>query len=141
MIEKAIRFAVTAHEGTKRKGKDRPYILHPIEVMSIVAGMTEDEEVIAAAVLHDTVEDTAVTAADIELEFGPRVAKLVIAESEDKMKGLPAGASWKLRKLPRRQAGQYPGVKQGLRAARGCALAALQPEGQAYARLVLHIDL
>ena len=98
MIEKAIRFAVTAHEGAKRKGKDRPYILHPIEAMTIVAGMTEDEAVIAAAVLHDTVEDTAVTAADIEREFGPLVMKLVMAESEDKMKDLPAEASWKLRK-------------------------------------------
>ena len=39
MIEKAIWFAVTAHEGTKRKGKDRTYILHPIEVMTIVAGI------------------------------------------------------------------------------------------------------
>ena len=97
-IERAIRFAVSAHAGTKRKGKERPYILHPVEVMSIVAGMTEDEDVIAAAVLHDTVEDTSVTAAAIEREFGPRVRDLVMAESEDKMKELPAEASWKLRK-------------------------------------------
>ncbi len=97
-IEKAISFAVTAHKGAKRKGKDRPYILHPIEVMSIVAGMTEDEDVIAAAVLHDTVEDTTVTAADIEQEFGPRIMELVVAESEDKMPDLPAEASWKTRK-------------------------------------------
>ena len=57
-IERAIQYAVDAHAGSKRKGKDRPYILHPIEVMTIVAGLTEDEDVIAAAVLHDTVEDT-----------------------------------------------------------------------------------
>ena len=97
-IERAIRFAVTAHAGTRRKGKERPYIMHPIEVMSVVAGMTGDEDVIAAAVLHDTVEDTDVTAADLEREFGPRVRDLVMAESEDKMKELPAEASWKLRK-------------------------------------------
>ena len=97
-IEKAIRFAVDAHEGAKRKGKDRPYILHPLEAMTIVAGMTGDEDVIVAAVLHDTVEDTRVTAADIEEAFGPRVRDLVMAESEDKMRELPAESSWSLRK-------------------------------------------
>ena len=97
-IEQAIKFAVDAHAGMKRKGKERPYILHPMEVMSIVADMSEDEDVIAAAVLHDTVEDTEVTAADIEREFGARVAALVTAESEDKMRSLPAEESWKLRK-------------------------------------------
>ncbi len=55
MIENAIQFAITAHAGTKRKGKERPYILHPIEAMTIVASLTEDPEVIAAAVLHDVV--------------------------------------------------------------------------------------
>ena len=97
-IERAIQFALAAHAGAKRKGKDRPYILHPIEVMSIVAAMTGDEDVIAAAVLHDTVEDTDTTPADIEREFGPRVRDLVMAESEDKMTHLPAEASWKSRK-------------------------------------------
>ncbi len=72
-IESAVQYAVFAHAGTKRKGKDRPYILHPVETMTIVAGMTEDEDVIAAAVLHDAVEDTSVTPEDIEREFGERV--------------------------------------------------------------------
>ena len=98
MIEKAIQFAATAHAGAKRKGKERPYILHPIEAMTIVANLTEDPEVIAAAVLHDVVEDTGFSADDIEREFGPRVRALVLAESEDKMTYLPAEASWKTRK-------------------------------------------
>ena len=98
MIEKAVRFAAKAHEGTTRKGKERPYILHPVEVMTIVAGLTEDEEVISAAVLHDTVEDTDVTTRDIRQSFGERVERLVMAESEDKMKDLPPEASWELRK-------------------------------------------
>ena len=97
-IDRAIRFAVFAHAGTNRKGKERPYILHPIETMTIVAGLTDDEDVIAAAVLHDTVEDTDVTEEEIKREFGPRVAALVMAESEDKMKDLPSEASWKMRK-------------------------------------------
>lgn len=98
MIEKAVLFATKAHEGTTRKGKERPYILHPLEVMTIVAGLTEDEEVISAAVLHDTVEDTDVTPRDIRQSFGERVERLVMAESEDKMKDLPPEASWELRK-------------------------------------------
>lgn len=98
MIENAIQFAITAHAGTKRKGKERPYILHPIEAMTIVASLTEDPEVIAAAVLHDVVEDTSLGADDIEREFGPRVRALVMAESVDKMPDLHAEASWKARK-------------------------------------------
>ena len=97
-IERAIQYAVDAHAGSKRKGKDRPYILHPIEVMTIVAGLTEDEDVIAAAVLHDTVEDTSVTPKQVEALFGPRVRALVMAESEDKMRDVPAESSWKDRK-------------------------------------------
>lgn len=85
MIEKAIQFAVLAHSGTKRKGKARPYILHPVEVMTIVAGLTEDEEVMSAAVLHDVVEDTDIGPDVIRKEFGERVTQLVMAESENKM--------------------------------------------------------
>ena len=97
-IEKAIIFAVEAHADATRKGKNRPYILHPIEAMTIVASLTNDEDVIIAAILHDVVEDTAVTAKCIKHEFGERVMKLVQAESEDKMPGIPADVSWKQRK-------------------------------------------
>lgn len=93
MIDKAIAFAVKAHEGQPRKGTDIPYIFHPLEVGMIVSRITDDKEVIAAAVLHDTVEDCAqVTLADIRREFGDRVARIVGLESEDKSK------SWKERK-------------------------------------------
>ena len=97
-LEKAIVFAVEAHAGVNRKGKTRPYILHPLEAMTIVSTVTEDEEVLAAEVLHDTVEDTALTKADIETAFGKRVAKLVAAESENKREDQPAEATWKERK-------------------------------------------
>lgn len=97
-VERAIQFAVFAHAGTKRKGKERPYILHPIEAMTIAASLTEDEDVLAAAVLHDVIEDTNLNEEDIEREFGPRVKALVMAESEDKMKTMEASFSWKLRK-------------------------------------------
>ena len=92
-IDKAIAFATKAHEGQYRKGTMRPYIVHPVEVSDIVASMTKDEEVISAAVLHDTVEDCEdVTVEILEKEFGSRVASIVAQESEDKTK------TWKERK-------------------------------------------
>lgn len=87
MIEKAIQFATKAHEGQKRKGTDRPYIVHPLEVGEIVKRLTDDPEVIAAAYLHDTIEDCkGVTAQILCEEFSERVADLVAKESEDKSK-------------------------------------------------------
>lgn len=87
MIKKATEFATKAHEGQLRKGTTRPYIVHPIEVGDIVATLTNDEEVIAAAILHDTIEDCEqVTEEILRREFGERVANLVLHESEDKSK-------------------------------------------------------
>lgn len=93
MVHKAIAFATKAHEGQLRKGTTRPFILHPLEVGTIVASITEDEEVISAAILHDTIEDCeGITEEEIALAFSPRVATLVAQESEDKSK------SWMERK-------------------------------------------
>lgn len=85
MIDEAIEFATKAHEGQFRKGTKRPYIVHPVEVADIVATMTQDEDVICAAVLHDTIEDCKdVTEEVLRAEFGERVASMVQQESEDK---------------------------------------------------------
>ena len=85
MTDRAIEFATKAHEGQFRKGTRRPYIVHPIEVKEIVSTMTRDEEVISAAVLHDTIEDCkGVTREVLALGFSPRVAAMVAGESEDK---------------------------------------------------------
>lgn len=87
MVDKAMEFATKAHEGQFRKGTKRPYIIHPITVADIVMTMTWDEEVICAALLHDTIEDCPeVTEETIRAEFGERVASLVKVESEDKSK-------------------------------------------------------
>lgn len=87
MVDKAIEFATKAHEGQLRKGTKRPYIVHPIEVGDIVATMTKDEEIISAAVLHDTMEDCeGITEEVLAREFSPRVAIMVAQESEDKSK-------------------------------------------------------
>ena len=82
LLDRAILFAVRAHADTERKGKGFPYIVHPLEAMAIVATMTNDQELLAAAVLHDTIEDTDTTMEQLCAEFGPRVAKLVETETD-----------------------------------------------------------
>ena len=98
ILEKAILFAIERHAGMVRKGTDVPYIVHPLEAVSIAAGITSDPEVLSAAVLHDVVEDTPATIEEIETAFGKRIARLVAADSEDKMPNIPASESWKIRK-------------------------------------------
>ena len=98
LYDKAVKFATKAHEGQTRKGTDLPYIVHPLEVAEIVQGMTDDENVWAAAVLHDTVEDTPVTMEDIKREFGEKVAHLVAGDTENKRDDLPPEQTWKIRK-------------------------------------------
>ena len=83
LLDRAIVFAVRAHGGTERRGKGFPYIVHPMEAVEIVATMTSDQELLAAAALHDTVEDTDVTVEQLRAEFGERVASLVAAESDE----------------------------------------------------------
>ena len=81
LFDEAVRFAVEAHRGTERRGKGFPYIIHPMEAAAIVATMTKDQEMLAAAILHDTVEDTDVTIEQIRERFGERVAMLVQNET------------------------------------------------------------
>ena len=98
LLDRAIIFAVRAHAGTERRGKGYPYIVHPLEAVEIVATMTADQELLAAAALHDTVEDTDVTLEQIRAEFGDRVASLVADESDDMPMGVSEEASWHARK-------------------------------------------
>ena len=98
LVEQAILFATEAHRGQLRKGSNLPYILHPLEAAAIVAGLTDDPEVIAAAVLHDVLEDTSATPGELEAAFGPRVTALVQSESENKRPHLDPRDSWQLRK-------------------------------------------
>lgn len=98
LLDRAIIFAVKAHAGTERRGKGYPYIVHPLEAMEIVATMTPDQELLAAAALHDTVEDTDVTVEQIRAEFGDRIATLVADESEERLQGVSDEESWHDRK-------------------------------------------
>lgn len=98
LVSEAIIFAVQSHDGMRRKTANSPYILHPMEAAAIVGSLTADQSVIAAAVLHDVVEDTPVTIEEVEARFGSRVASLVRAETEDKRCGIPPDQSWQDRK-------------------------------------------
>ena len=84
MLEKALQFAIKAHEGGTRKGSNKPYILHPIETLQILSSMNADINLMIAGVLHDTIEDTDTTLLDIYDQFGPDVAALVSGHTEDK---------------------------------------------------------
>lgn len=82
LLDRAIVFAVQAHHNTERRGKGFPYIVHPMEAVEIVATITPDQELLAAAALHDTIEDTDVTVNQLREAFGNRVAELVHSESD-----------------------------------------------------------
>lgn len=98
LLDRAIIFAVKAHAGTERRGKGFPYIVHPMEAVEIVATITPDQELLAAAALHDTVEDTDVTVEQIRAEFGDRIAALVASESDTLEAGVSEEDSWHARK-------------------------------------------
>lgn len=92
MINKAIMFASVAHSNQYRKGSNIPYILHPLEAGIIVSQMKNDENLICAAILHDTMEDVNISYETIKKMFNDKIAGLVKCQSEDKTK------TWKERK-------------------------------------------
>src|SRR5437762_6475215 len=76
IIQKAYDFSLQHHEGQKRASGE-PYLIHPLEVASVLADMKLDPSAIAAGLLHDAVEDTPVTIEDIHKQFGEQVAHIV----------------------------------------------------------------
>ena len=98
LASEAIAFAVKAHDGMRRKKSEAPYILHPMEAAVIVGTMTDDQNLIAAAALHDVVEDAGITIDEVEEKFGKRVRELVESETEDKRADLPPSDTWRIRK-------------------------------------------
>jgi (p)ppGpp synthase/HD superfamily hydrolase len=77
LIHRAIEFAKVAHAGQLRKFTHEPYIIHPLRVAHRLCEFTTDTEIISAAILHDVVEDTSFSLADIERDFGARISRLV----------------------------------------------------------------
>ena len=111
-IALAYETAARAHAGQTRKGRAGiPYINHPVEVARMVAATGAPEDVVIAAVLHDVVEDSDVTLAELERAFGPEVAALVDALTDD--------PDWERLSTPerkRRQAGEMPRAPGAARA-------------------------
>ncbi len=97
-LQLAIDYAARMHEGQIRKLSHVPYILHPMEAAAVAASLTDDEDVIIAALLHDVLEDTDATEEEVEELFGKRVLALVKSETENKRKDQPASVTWKIRK-------------------------------------------
>lgn len=86
MIYKAIKFAEAKHDGQVRKGSNLPYVTHPINVSYLLAKFKQSknlEELMVAAILHDTIEDTNTTFIEIATEFSPLVASLVLELTSD----------------------------------------------------------
>lgn len=92
-LSRAFAMAAEAHAGQKTKGDDGPYLRHPVEVAELLHDIGVAESVIAAAVLHDAVEDSDLTVAEVGEQFGWRVASLVQALTED-----PGIGDWGARK-------------------------------------------
>ena len=90
LLLKALAFAARKHRDQRRKDVEAsPYINHPIELADVLvneAGVT-DVDVLCAALLHDTIEDTRTTAKELEREFGPEIAAIVVELTDNKMLG------------------------------------------------------
>ena len=83
LVEAALVFAARAHRDQVRKGTTTPYIVHPVGVMlTLQASGESDPDLLAAALLHDTLEDAGVSVEALAEQFGPRVAEIVAGASE-----------------------------------------------------------
>lgn len=110
-ITLAYEVAARAHAGQTRKGRSGiPYVNHVVEVARMVAAAGAKEDVVIAAVLHDVVEDSALGVADVEREFGPAVAGLVEALTDE-----PAWAGRPGVERKRRQAERMPSAPAAAR--------------------------
>ncbi|MBC6491498.1 HD domain-containing protein [Flavihumibacter stibioxidans] len=101
LVPKAILFAARHHQYQLRKGTRVPYMAHLMNVCRILVEKDCRDEIVAAGILHDVVEDTPVTIQEVESEFGPVVAELVRGATElDKLekKAIEKEATWKARK-------------------------------------------
>lgn len=79
----ALAYAEGLHDGQRRQSDGAPFIAHPLEVAYLLAQTGADDEVVAAGVLHDTLEKTSADRSELTRRFGDRVAGLVVAVSED----------------------------------------------------------
>jgi len=100
----AVAYAVEQHAGQKRAPDGAPFVLHPIEVATLLADVGAPNHVVVAGVLHDTIEKTSTEQQDLYERFGPRVTALVVALTED-----PAISGYNARKAGLRNQVQAAG--------------------------------
>ena len=93
LVDRAIAVSAEAHIRQYRKGTDTPYVAHPYAVGLILAREGFNDEVVAAGILHDVLEDTELTVDYLEQEFNERIAAMVVACSEPER-----SARWEIRK-------------------------------------------
>ena len=105
LVARAARFAAAAHAGQTRKGSGEPYVTHPLGVAAILAaaGHGADAELLAAACLHDVLEDTAVSPGDLAAAFPPRVCDLVAGMTERNRNAAGVPIPWETRKIEHRR--------------------------------------
>jgi (p)ppGpp synthase/HD superfamily hydrolase len=99
-IAAAFVFACNAHRSETRKGTNIPYLVHPMDVASLLIKSGASEDVVVAGFLHDVVEDTDIPLSTIREKFGENVAKLVegASEPEDLKKDPDKKGTWRMRK-------------------------------------------
>ena len=103
LVLRAEKFARAAHQGQTRKGAaQEPYIVHLEEVAAFVARHGGDDIAVAAAWLHDTVEDCGVAPSEVEAQFGPEVAAVVAELTDDKSLPKPARKAAQLTHAPQK---------------------------------------
>ncbi|MBI2377878.1 MAG: bifunctional (p)ppGpp synthetase/guanosine-3',5'-bis(diphosphate) 3'-pyrophosphohydrolase [Deltaproteobacteria bacterium] len=90
LIRKAYVYSAKVHQGQVRKSGE-PYLVHPLEVSGLLAGMKMDEYAISAGILHDTIEDTLATVEELKALFGEEVAEIV--EGVTKLSNMPYSTS------------------------------------------------
>jgi len=108
VILKALKFSAEKHRHQRRKDRDAsPYINHPIDVaeMLLRVGEVEDAEIIVAALLHDTIEDTRTEPVEIEKEFGKNVLSLVLEVTDNKGLSKEARKELQVKNAPHKSAG------------------------------------
>jgi (p)ppGpp synthase/HD superfamily hydrolase len=95
LVRKAHEFAKVAHEGVYRKWSGEPYVEHPARVAAMLEELGFPEKVIAAAYLHDVVEDCGISLAELAEKFSPEVAALVAEVSNPKLPKEPGNRAWR----------------------------------------------
>lgn len=102
LLLQAIAFAGQKHRTQRRKDGVTPYLNHTVHVALLLAevGGVTDAEILAAAVLHDTIEDTDTTVEEIAVHFGDRVAGLVLEVTDDDSMSYPLRKQWEIDHAP-----------------------------------------